>query len=87
MSSEVQIPERAWTLLTDFPSPEELEQAARLIVAEELERIANSISSNSDPAADAWMKAEAVGRRDVRRLLLARASELRGEGKDGETDG
>lgn len=54
-----------------------LMKAAPLVVAAELERIAGSIDPVPDTAADVWMKAEASGRRDVRRTLLARAKELR----------
>jgi hypothetical protein len=56
-----------------------LNAAAPLIVAAELDRIAATFDPVTDPASDAWMRAEKCGQRDVTRELIARAKELRGE--------
>jgi hypothetical protein len=55
-----------------------IERGAQLAIADELARIAVCIDGGADPL-DAWAKAEAAGRRDVRARLYERARELRGE--------
>lgn len=56
-----------------------LNVASRLVVAAELERIVKSIDTITDPASDAWMRAEKCGMRDVTRQLLQRAEQLRAQ--------
>jgi len=56
-----------------------LKAAAPLVVAAELERLAAAVDGAPDPAGDAWLRAETAGRREIKRALRARASELRGE--------
>lgn len=53
-----------------------LRHAGPVLVAAELRRIADAVDTTSDPAADAWLKAEAAGRREVVGLLRGRAAVL-----------
>lgn len=59
-----------------------IERGAQLAAASELERIAVHIDGGADPV-DPWAKAEAIGRRQIRAILYARAHELRGQTSDG----
>lgn len=45
---DVNIPEQAWTLLSEFPSPEDIDRAARLIAAAELDRTAPDLNCGDD---------------------------------------
>lgn len=45
---EVDIPERAWVLLSEFPSPEDITKAAELIAAAALDRVAPDLNCGDD---------------------------------------
>lgn len=58
-----------------------LDAAVPLIVATELERIADGVDMLSAAPGNVVLRAEAVGRREIRQVLLGRAAELRGGAK------
>jgi hypothetical protein len=55
-----------------------LDAAASLIVAAAFEQFVKTIDTITDPASDAWMRAEKCGMRDVTRQLQQQAEQLRG---------
>lgn len=86
MGSELNIPDEAWELLTNCPTPEDIDRAAGLIVAADHERQARDLEDQAavfgEPAADTPGAGTVWVLIDVARELQARAAELRGEGNE-----